>query len=645
MAEGANPDRSRKIVESPCYASGYAVGRDVISANSTDAIGPNRPARCFCFGGPTREFVRPQPYNRVHQLTTVFEELSVIRPAKRLLLAAVCCAAALFTTHAARAQDLLQPSSQKPVPIAVVTLSSVERVLENMDYMFASVDRPELSDLISAQLVNVRDLKGIDRNRPLGAMIFLKPGIIPSPEVVGFIPTDNFEELLQTMSIGPGKPAKVPDRENRYSIPTPGRPIFFEQVGKDVMIVANEDLLDGELPDPATLTAGLTGRYDLAAQLKVNTIPLGMRNVLLDFLRAAMEAEMQQRDDEIESSYRVRKAASSGNLRFIEQLLLNGDSLTLGLDVSPELKTLVVEFDMAARPGSEFAKWLSDSGGKTSYFRPLQKTPAVLSVSSSTQLDPKSIENLREIITEGQKFIEIQLQEQEATKDKTLRLSGLFAALNATVESGQLDGFFRVQRAESGQHSLLGGVRVMGGEQAAQSIGDILQLVGELEPGDVSVELNATEHEGVTFHRVIPTRQDPMSQRIFGENWAMYFGAGERTLWFVLGGDEALPAVRAAIDQVVDPAAQRDLAGTAPFQFSMSMSQWIQMWTDPDRQRFDEFLETMTDNFAKGQDRLMIDMTPREDGMRYRFRLEEGFIRAMGLGITRQIDESTGNGF
>ena len=122
----------------------------------------------------------------------------------------------------------------------------------------------------------------------------------------------------------------------------------------------------------------------------------------------------------------------------------------------------------------------------------------------------------------------------------------------------------------------------------------------------------------------------------------MYFGAGDRTLWFALGGDAALPAVQGAIDKVVDPASRRDLAGTAPIQFSMSMSQWMGMWENPDREKRG-MEKTMSENFAAGQDRLIIDVTPKENGIRYRIKFEDAFLRAMGFVGAWQTDRMLGN--
>ncbi len=73
-------------------------------------------------------------------------------------------------------------------PVAVANVASVERVLEDIDYLFGSVERKDMSDVVSGLLGNLGDLKGLDRGKPFGVMVFLKPGIVPQPLPIGYFP-------------------------------------------------------------------------------------------------------------------------------------------------------------------------------------------------------------------------------------------------------------------------------------------------------------------------------------------------------------------------------------------------------------------------------------------------------------------------
>lgn len=534
----------------------------------------------------------------------------------------------------------------KPIPIGMAMFSSVERGFAELDYIFESIEHPELSDLVSVNLANFGDLEGVDRERPFGVVFFLKPGtgfnIFPTPAFAGFLPCENFEDLLTTFGKTGLQVAKMPEYEYRYSMLGPFQTFQFEQFDDYVFITNDETLLDGEMPNPNSLTKMLATRYDVAAQVNIKNVPVGMRKILLDFLRAQMEAEMQRRDEEPEGAWRARKASTANNLHFIEQLATQGDSITVGLDVSRELRKAVVEVDLNAKPGSQFAKYLGDSGGVTSYYRALQSDPAIIAAYMSWQLQDESAKNLKEIAVGIKQLLDEQQSPEGLEDDAPLspaddilvRTDGLFNCLADTAEAGTLDAFARMQQTANGTSVVMASVRVINGTTASVTIADLLEKLKATEGDDVDLQLNVETYRGVTFHRVTPTDRDSGSQRVLGENWSMYFGAGERTLWYLMGDEQALTAVHDAIDKILDPASQQALPDAAPFRFTLNMSQWMGVFEDPDRER-GGFGKQAADTFEEGDDRIIADMTPKENGLRYRIRFEEGFVKLVGLTLAR----------
>ncbi|MDC0262080.1 hypothetical protein OAK47_02540, partial [Planctomycetaceae bacterium] len=504
-----------------------------------------------------------------------------------------------------------------------------------------TIERPELTDIISASLSNLNDLKGIDQDRPLGVMAFLKPGsgfnIFPTLGFVGFLPCENFEDVLTTFGATGMQVAKVPLSEVRYSMKGPGQDLYFEKIGEEILITNDETLLDAELPDPVALTKTLSTRYDVGAQVNIKNVPIGMRKILLQFFRSQMEIQMQRRDEEPEGPWRMRKASLANNLHFVEQLATQGDSLTIGLDVSKELKKAVIEIDLNAKPGSQFAKYLGDSGGVTSYFRVLQDDPSIISAYMSWELQKADALNLKEIALGLQQSLEYSILEENPVPEgeaPQLRLGGLFECLAETAEAGTLDAFGRMQQTATGESVVMVSIRVINGTTASVSISDLLQYMDDQDSDNQEIQLNADSYRGVNFHRVTPTDQDAGSIRVFGENWSMYFGSGERTLWFVMGGEEAIPTVHAAIDQILDPASQKTLPDAAPFRFTLNMSQWMSIFENPERER-QGFGKKVAETFEAGDDKIIADMTPRENGIRYRIRFEEGFVKLVGLAVAR----------
>ena len=246
---------------------------------------------------------------------------------------------------------------------------------------------------------------------------------------------------------------------------------------------------------------------------------------------------------------------------------------------------------------------------------------------------------MKEIALGLQQAIQYGVEEEANLPDGQqvqLRLDGLFDCLADTAEAGTLDAFARMQPTATGESVVMASIRVINGTTAALTIADLLELFNTNEGGDIDFQLNVDSYRGVNFHRLTPgdSDRDEGSRRIFGDEWSFYFGAGERTLWFVMGGDQALPAAHDAIDKILDPAAQQSLPDSAPFRFSMTMSEWIALFENPDRERRG-FGKVMAETLEAGDDRIIADMTPKENGIRYRIRFEEGFVRLIGLALSR----------
>lgn len=58
-------------------------------------------------------------------------------------------------------------------PVAVAYLSSVDGVLDDIDYVVTAGDQPQLSQVVKGVIANLNNLEGIDRTQPIGLYAFL----------------------------------------------------------------------------------------------------------------------------------------------------------------------------------------------------------------------------------------------------------------------------------------------------------------------------------------------------------------------------------------------------------------------------------------------------------------------------------------
>ncbi|MBI5758154.1 MAG: hypothetical protein HZA46_06525 [Planctomycetales bacterium] len=523
-------------------------------------------------------------------------------------------------------------------PLVIVSVASVERLLKQADITFDTAGRAELSETVNGLLERVGDLKGLDRNQPLGLLIYMQ-GI--TPQVVAFAPVTNLDNLLKTIEIGPVTTKKI--SEDRIEIAGP-RQTLKGKIQKGYAFLSNTDeALDHEFGDPAKFTAKLSATYDIAASISLKTLPAFTRDLFLGFMRTQTEINLQRRDGEPEGGFRIRKADGMRNLEFIELLLTQGEELTLGWNVSQSERNAALEIIATATPDSELASNFNELRAVRSYFANLVKDTSKypLVASLSWKIDKSGQKFMKELFA----GIEIDLGKQLAkaanpkdadvttTTDKALH--DLLDVLRDTAQAGHFDLAAQFVGEPGKPFVLLGGLKVTDGDKLSSAVTDIVtRLKGNADLAEVQV--NVAEHKGVRLHRIQGKQSGPQEEKLYGTKPSIYVGAGGNVFWFAVGGDNALVELRKSIDIVDKPVA--DTVTTVPFQFVMNFSRWMELFGGG-ASGSEGFASRAKSAFNKGGDTLRIDVKPLENGMRMRVQLDEAFIRLLGQEIGRRVDD------
>lgn len=515
-----------------------------------------------------------------------------------------------------------EPVREQAIPLAVICAAGFERWMGNMDYLFGSIEREELSDYVGGKLAKVNDLKGFDKDKPFGMLIFLRPGLIPQPYPVTFVPVAHLSDLLGTMANGPFKVKKIDD--THYDLVTDG-PTFHARLAGDYAWIATQtDQLDYDFPDPVAVTKRLADRYDIALEFNLTQVPEGMKHIFLDFLRASTETSIQQRDGEPNTAYQMRRLNALDTLDWLDQLLLQGERLTFGAKVDSKSRHATIEIDIMAKQDSAFAKALQDVATRPSYFSNVVEDDVPLTFSMSVMMTPQNQKRFAEFfehaeqdaaeqlanVLEGKKPTEpkkpanaaapaadapkstgLPKSKRGATGNKVVKakvpvppaLHDVFESLRATAKTGHVDFFvqFMADSKSDGapQFSLVGGAKVADGTKFAGGVTEILNQLKE-RPGMARMDLSIDTHAGVTFHRISSDglENDPGAQETFGSKPAFYLGVGSQAVWFALGQADALSQLKLVIDRVnTEPVARPDRRDFIPFQFHMHMKKWIEL--------------------------------------------------------------------
>jgi len=556
----------------------------------------------------------------------------VIRRSLRATAVACCVVAVLFGGLFAN-QSQAQETKKKPSksqPFLVICAASFERLMDDADYMFEVAGRPELSEVIGGALAGARDLKGLNRDSSAGMLLFLD-GLTPEP--VGFVPVKDIDEMLKTITIGPITTNKK--EEGLYEIIGPNQTIFAKIVGDYAFVARSEAALDKDLANPAQYTRRLSASYDLAVSLNLRAVPKASRDLILDFMRASTETQLQQRDDEPDAAFRVRKAGGIANQEGLEMFLTQAEEATFGLNISSQDKEAFAELVVIADPKSEYAKLLNQLGSSRSLFSSLLNNTSSMTASASMKIDKNGRTFLKELATVAQSELVNGLVKPSSPEEaKASPIAELFESVQASVTEGKMDFIVQVLGDPPGPFTLIGAVKISEAERFSTGLVDIFErLKGKSE--FESVETKVAEHRGIILNRIQGKNIPDGANRIFGKGHGMYVGAGNGALWFAIGAEDGLPTLRKVIDTVVDAPVNDN--PVMPAQFVLHLSSWLGMMEGRDGSA-PELVELMRESFAQGGGTIRADLKPISDGMQARLTFDEGFVKLVGKAIGKRID-------
>jgi hypothetical protein len=523
------------------------------------------------------------------------------------------------------------PAELMKKPIVTIAVGSVERLKTDIKHIFDVAGRSDIYEAMESGLENMGDLKGMEQTKPFGAMVFLRAGMPPVPEVVGFAPVEKIEDLTKTLEIGPVVTKKIDD--THYEI-IGMRGEFQVLLKGGYAFISNEaEVLENDFPDPVRSTKGLTSKFDIGITLNLDSIPRLTRDLFMGFVKAQANADLQQRDDEPDGVYKMRRASSQHTLTGLTQVMNELERLTIGIDADAEKSEMAFEIVMDAQEDSKLAKEMKRINSKRNYYETLLDENAPMTLSASFPMVEKDKEFWTDIIDGGALTLQSELfGESEDSDDGPLppALTNMFDALRDTVKEGHTNMFMQFY-GEPGAFSIVGGVKLVGGKAVGGGIRDLLErLSGDLDVEVGSVELDAESHNDISFHHIAAKDADE-AERMFGDQLGVYIGADNRTLWFAIGGDAAFEKTTELMDTLAEPKpANRKRSRRAPMQMIFNINQWLGLDEDGEGVFFDAFEE--------GGDRVTVDVRTTDDGMRIRAQAEEGVIRLFGMGIGRRFD-------
>lgn len=538
-------------------------------------------------------------------------------------------------------------------PIVVVNIASIDRVMEDIDYLFGTVERKDMIDVIDGLLEDIGNLEGIPRDKPFGMMLFLKAGLAPRPAATIYLPVDDAAAIIESLSIV-GVAVKETS-EGHYKLDgdgVTGELQFVRLVDGYAFWTESELEMERDFPDPAEAFESLTTRYTAAVELRPKSIPPGMRKLFLNIVRSRTQGELQQRDDEPDMAYAIRKARGLRNLHALEVILTQTESLTFGLDVSKKSEQAVFELVIEAEAESAFLESLHELAEKPSRFAPVDEGNAAIDLAVNAMINQETAEVYTQLFKESEAALaraltRMQRGLEEADGEGEVVVTAdpitealakrLFEPLLELLESRNIDGFTQYLKTEAGQYYLIGALEVPGATRMETPLREIVNRIRSAQPKAAElwrVEYDVATFGNVSLHRLVPAKIGEDAKRNFGEDFAIYVGFGPNAVWFGFGGAPVSEALEQAITRVTDASLAEKRRDEAPIRLTVNAKRLLGM------SESEGDLIMLREAFSEDNDSLRINFRPTKTGGRVRFELEKGFIRLLGLAISQEYDEN-----
>lgn len=580
-------------------------------------------------------------------------------------------------------------------PLATVTFASADRFVEEARYIFDVAGTPDAFKFVEEWLSgSLNDLEGFNREKPFGVMVYLPVAFPPLPEFIGFVPVDSVEAATKLVEKAPVVISKGSE-EGRYEVIGPNRtyPILLRD-GYAFIPLGNdppEEALDRKLPNPAQLLASQAQQFDVSVTLDVDSLPIATRTLLMSVITSGISTQLQQRDDEPEGAYRIRKTEGARALDALNTFIMDCQKITIGLDVVQEEHAVNIDFVVDALEGTKMLKEILQSTERPSYFIPLLDENAAVSLSMSSMMADRDKEAYIEMMDGIRMEVTRLIEENKlgATPDENSPIGKGLSAIQKSLEVGHVDVFAQFYRDSSGKLAIVGASRVEEGDAMGAGLLDAMTRLKDVDQIKQAgtLQIGSGEHQGITFHRLTFAQQPAEAVEVFGKDVGLTVGVGARSVWAVLGGEESYNTLKGVMDQLEESNQSPQEFRTPPnFRIIANVNQLVEMATiaetagkkareakeqaagaeattkldnpkpaarvesfpgaaaeggnggDSGRdarraaqaRRRERGGEIFRETLAEGDDRIEIDSRLTETGARVRIRLEEGFVKIFG---------------
>lgn len=524
-------------------------------------------------------------------------------------------------------------AAQQAQPVAVISIAGYDALVSDVKFIGKLVDKPALHEAIDGMIALVtqgQGLKGLDKSRPWGALVYMNE----QPEPLAFVPVTDFKGFSQILGMLTGAPAKDLG-EGVFELPGGKQKLFLKEQGSWAFVAANAEGLANLPNDPLALLGGLEKQYDLALRIKVQNIPQPLREFAIDSLKQGAQEGLAvgQPTGEDEETFKLRKQLVEKQIEQLATVVNETDQVTLGWKADAENNSVYLDVATTAVPGSKLARQAAQMKDVRSNFAGfLLPDAAIRWHFAGSAGNPEDIGQLLVLIDAIRNRAMTAVDEDEELPDDASReivksaLGDAFDVLKATLEEGFLDGG-AVATVEPNALNVVFGGRVSDGARLESAVKKLLRLA-EQGPDFEGVKWNAENHQNVRIHTLsvpLPEDADEGARRVFGDQIGASLGVGEKSFFVALGSDHL-----ALLKTVLDKSQAEASKTVPPTQAAISVGQLLKFAAAADPQSPQAAILGAAAREIGENDHVNLTVQAVPNGSRMRIEIESGVLKLIG---------------
>ena len=197
-------------------------------------------------------------------------------------------------------------------PVAVLSITNLERLLSDTNYLLRACNVPEVGGLVSVMATQYT--QGLDRTRPLGLSVSFD-GETPVP--VGFLPLSDRGAFFDALAAIGVEPDDLGD--GLFEIEAGGSAIYVKDANGWLYISQTEEALDTVAANPATSLGDLPTKYDIAVKANLQALPTEMVDMMVEQIRGGFERSLAEQGDQSPEEAAKARELGEASMAQLEQ--------------------------------------------------------------------------------------------------------------------------------------------------------------------------------------------------------------------------------------------------------------------------------------------------------------------------------------